>query len=720
MRYSTIIPSLLLGICLLQLAAAAGTISQPRVQRLEDILAADYERLSGRVRDVKRFFGLDGLPLLTGGAEHPFHIAYRWIPEIMKEYKEIFITRCPTAISPGEAKIWAEHKAFVLDAYLKWGRGEYLSAELFPYDKVAAFFGQFRDIYDAMLDQESFDVNSLNITELNRGSANASFEELFKQMEHQYFRGPVNVTQLEGCYWKVYTMHTDLEWDVRYQLMTRIKNEWKVLENATRLYQNFTGISRASVLERLEKELWAVDRHVFLNLDEPSRTESMWPSVYQQELRTAYLIASTTPSWNQYVVRVSIIIPNRPLSIYDKSPHCSSQIDPDGVHFLISRRHLGHGENETGPGTLTAMRGFWEEADVKLPQNVEEIFGSPEARNNLDGSMEKLSKKLGAEATNGDEFRRSSNMIQCLAVSKSHPIPYSGSCPPAPIFYQGSRWPLAMRYSSGIRSLLLGIFLLQIAAAVATISQPRVQRLPDILFADYERVRGRIRDVERFFGLDGRPQLKGREEHPFHIAYRWIPDIMREYKEIFVDRCPNPITAEEAKIWVEHKDFVLDAYLEWGRGEYPTGQFFPDKEVDGFFRQFRDIYEAMPNQELFDVKSLDIAELNKGSAEASFEELFKLMERQYFRGPVNTTQLESCYWKIYMMHNDLRITEEIRSRIKNEWQILEDATRLYANFTGISRAPELKRLIEDKWTVIDHMWTICDLQSTAVRFAEPR
>ncbi|CAJ0577344.1 unnamed protein product, partial [Mesorhabditis spiculigera] len=397
MRYSTIIPRLLLGLCLLQLAAAAGTISQPRVQRLEDILAADYERLSGRVRDVKRFFGLDGLPLLTGGDEHPFHIAYRWIPEIMKEYKEIFITRCPTAISPGEAKIWAEHKAFVLDAYLKWGRGEYLSAELFPYDKVAAFFGQFRDIYDAMLDQEIFDVSALNITELNRGSANASFEELFKQMEHQYFRGPVNTTHLEGCYWKVYTMHTDLKWDVRYQLLTRIKDEWKVLENATRLYQNFTGINRAPVLERLKKEWWAVDRHIFLNLDEPSRTESMWPSVYQQELRTAYLIASTSSSWNQsevvenavmsaakkihrwqempYVVRVSIIIPNRPLSIYDKSPHCSSQIDPDGVHFLISRRHLGHGENETGPGTLTAMRGFWEEADVKLPQNVEDIFG---------------------------------------------------------------------------------------------------------------------------------------------------------------------------------------------------------------------------------------------------------------------------------------------------------------------------------------------------------
>ncbi|CAJ0577446.1 unnamed protein product, partial [Mesorhabditis spiculigera] len=305
MRYSSGIRSLMLGIFLLQIAAAVATISQPRVQRLQDILAADYEEL--------------------------------------------------------------------------------------------------------------FDVKSLDITELNKGSAEASFEELFKLMERQYFRGPVNTTQLESCYWKIYMMHNDL--GITEEIRSRINNEWQILEDATRLYANFTGISRAPELKRRREDEWAMIYYILSNLDR-----------------------------------------------------------------------------------------------------------------------------------------------QSTALAQS-----------------------------------------------------------------------RVDDMRRIFGLKGFPiawNNTGGDERLYEKGFKMIPDILQAFKEFYVDQCPNPITQEEAKIWTEHRAFVLDAYLAWARG-YPAGNNFPRSEVDAFFQQFRDLYETMSNQELFDVKSLNIPELDMGSAEASFAGLFKRMEKQF-------------------------------------------------------------------------------------------
>ncbi|CAJ0577426.1 unnamed protein product, partial [Mesorhabditis spiculigera] len=260
--------------------------------------------------------------------------------------------------------------------------------------------------------------------------------------------------------------------------------------------------------------------------------------------------------------------------------------------------------------------------------------------------------------------------------------------------------------SSGIPALLLVICVIGVVVEAGYVSPSSRFGVRHKLPADLEKAKARVNDVRRIFGLDGYPHqmnFTGGDPHLYEKGIKLIPGILQAYHEIFVERCPEPITKEEARIWAEHRAFVLDSFLEWDR-EHPTTGPFPYDKVDPFFQHFRDIYESMPIPELFDVQSLNTSELYKGSVEASFEELFKQMESRYFRGPVNDKELKGCYWKQYMLETKFSLTETMMRFEKEEddWSVMHMALIFYHNHSS-QGVEDLNELHDVKYAITQHM-----------------
>ncbi|CAJ0564493.1 unnamed protein product, partial [Mesorhabditis spiculigera] len=228
-------------------------IANARIEIAEHLYMYSQQSLAkakARVNDVKRIFGLDDYPRrmnLTGGDPHLYEKGIKLIPGILQAYHEFFVERCPEPITNEEARIWAEHRAFVLDTFLEWDR-EHPTTD-------------FRDIYESMPIPELFDVQSLNTSELYKGSVEASFEELFKQMESRYFRGPVNDKELKGCYWKQYMLETKFSLTETTMRFEKEEDDWTVMHMALIFYHNHSS-QGVEDLNELHDVKYAISQHM--------------------------------------------------------------------------------------------------------------------------------------------------------------------------------------------------------------------------------------------------------------------------------------------------------------------------------------------------------------------------------------------------------------------------------------------------------------------------
>ncbi|CAJ0564519.1 unnamed protein product, partial [Mesorhabditis spiculigera] len=730
MRYPSGIPALLTwSICVLQLAAAAGSISRPRDHDLRQVLSADYDKVKARVNDLKRIFGLEDWPYLknlTGGDKHLYEKGIKLIPGILEAYEDLYVDRCPNPITREEARIWAKHRAFVLDAYVAWSRGD-STGKPFPSDKVDAFFQQFRDIYDVMPNPELFHVKSLNITELDMGSAEASFETLFDKMENEYFDGPINAAEVHRCYWRQLIFDNKFDITAIWPQVQKMGPEWMVLSIISFVSHNHT----ADDLHELWGEVAELQSTTMANQHQYIDDSLERARARIRDVRKIFGLQGSGYGWVQvggderlYEKGVNLIPDIVRIHQEFYVNRCPDPIPQEEAKIWVSQRaFVLDAYLEWERGNLTGKPFPYEEVDAFFRQfrDIYESMQTPElfdvkplnitelnkgsANASFEGLFEQMETQhgpLNEAAFNGCYWTQhilDSNFCRLGTWPELNKLLIDQFALQRATFIYKNHTGIErgdwfdevpedlMRYPSGIPALLTwSICLLQLAADAGSISRPRDHDLRQVLSADYDKVNARVNDLKRIFGLDDWPHavnLSGGDERLYEKGIKLIPDILEAYEELFVDRCRDPITKDEAKIWAEHKAFVLDAFLAWDRRN-STGKPFPYGEVDAFFQEFRDIYDVMPNPELFDVKSLNIPELDMGSAEASFEALFDKMEDENFHGPINATAVHRCFWRQLIFDNNFAAMDiwPHLQKMGPDVGLLSAVTHLYHNHTG--------------------------------------
>ncbi|CAJ0577393.1 unnamed protein product, partial [Mesorhabditis spiculigera] len=695
--------------------------------KISELGRRSLAKVKARVNDLKRIFGLEEWPYLKNlsGDKHLYDKGIKLIPGILEAYEDLYVDRCPNPITREEARIWAKHRAFVLDAYVAWSRGD-STGKPFPSDKVDAFFQQFRDIYDVMPNPELFHVKSLNITELDMGSAEASFEALFDKMEDENFDGPINAAEVHRCYWRQLIFDNKFDITAIWPQVQKMGPEWMALSIISFVSHNHTTDDLHELWGEVAELQWStrsnqqqyidhsLEDAVFhrnistSNMDLPAGSRQLHYRAQRarariRDVRKIFGLQGSGYGWVQvggderlYEKGVNLIPDIVRIHQEFYVNRCPDPIPQEEAKIWVSQRaFVLDAYLEWERGNLTGKPFPYEEVDAFFRQfrDIYESMLTPELFDVKSLNITELNKGSANASFEGlfEQIETQHGPLDETAFNGCYWTQHildSNFC-------RSGTWP-------ELNKLLIDQYALQRATFIYK-NHTGIERgdwldeVPSDLWAIFEhlsylsdrslaKVKARENDLKRIFGLDDWPHtvnLSGGDERLYEKGIKLIPGILEAYEELFVDRCRDPITKEEAKIWAEHRGFVLDAFLAWDRRN-STGKPFPYGEVDAFFQEFRDIYDVMPNPELFDVKSLNIPELDMGSAEASFEVLFDKMEDENFHGPINATAVYRCYWRQLIFDNNFAATDiwPHLQKMGPDVGLLSAVTHLYHNHTG--------------------------------------